>query len=236
MRPSKVVKACAIVVESFVVIICMMNFSNEEDVELISSSHVRATQDYSRVTVDSVVNQIENSDDNQPSLPGIDDSTTPPSDVTIDISSWLSVVDSVHKQWGASGFIYSQTTHAFTEQSGNVVTVRTDCSGYVSYCLYVAGYVQDTMLYTSRSDFSTSGFTKVFDNGCSISDLQPGDIVVWPKAHVQIYAGPGDDWYNWGSHYSCQDKYVNVTDISSVDSQIHTTYRSLSGVDVYRQP
>lgn len=233
MNPKKVVTVCAVVVTSFVVAICGMNFMSEGDEEIVLKSYTSATQDYSRVTVDSVISQIKNDEAQSPSLPGI--SGTP--SIEYDTSSWLSVCDSVHKQWGAAGFIYIYGgSGTLTEPNGNQVSVRTDCSGYVSYCLYVAGYSSSTQGFSSKSDYSAAGFTRI-GNVSSTAELVPGDIVAWPGSHVQIYAGPNDDWYNWGSPSSCQNKYVNVTDLSSVDSQVHALEaHSLQNGIVYRAP
>jgi len=93
------------------------------------------------------------------------------------------------------------------------------------------------MAFSSRSDFTQAGCVKAPTpaGGWSTDQLVSGDIVVWPGKHVQIYAGPNDDWYNWGSHTSCQDKYTNIKDINTVDSQMHSlkAHKLLEAV-VYR--
>lgn len=233
MSPKRVVQVCAIILLVAVVLVCGMNFNHQTDKDFIMTQYNNFTQNYNRVSVSSIVNAIDSSID-EPNLPGVPNTPI----VNIDTSSWLSIVDGVHKQWGSAGFIYQLGgTRQFTEPSGNTLKVRIDCSGYVSYCLYVAGYSSSPSGYNSRSDFSSAGFNKVDKpvGGWTLDALVPGDIIVWKGSHVQIYAGPGDDWYNWGGHTSCEDKYVNITDINSVDSQMHGTSRSITNADIYRR-
>lgn len=238
MSPKKIVKTCAIVVTCAVIAICSFNFGNTDDEALVFSDYTKTTQNYNRVSVSTVVNQIEQPEAD-PTPPAITDST--PSDIIVDNTSWLTTCDGVHKQWGTAGFTYVYGGYKeFTQPDGNKCTVRTDCSGYVSYCLYVAGYVSSTHAFTSAGDYTKAGFVKVEApaGGFTTESLVAGDIVAWPGRHVQIYAGPADDWWNWGSHYSCEDKYINVTDINTVDSKMHSlpSKYNLKNAVVFRAP
>jgi hypothetical protein len=240
MNPKKTVSICVAIVMCFVVLICGLNFSNnDEDYNTIISSYNKTTQDYSRTSVSTVVNQISNNIESEPNIPGV--STTYTS-VTIDTSSWLAICDSVHKQWGAAGLGYKLGGYRTLNFGNGDVTIRLDCSGYVSYCLYVAGYTTSTTAFTTSSlatNYTSYGLVKVANPGeiTSYTQLQPGDILDIKGNHMQIYAGPADDWYNWGGESSTSDKYTNVTDIASVDSQIHSSHSfDLTQCYVFRLP
>lgn len=72
-------------------------------------------------------------------------------------------------------------SHKFYGQSYGV-----DCSGFVSTVLYKATGEYNS--YDSGDFIGGKNFKEI-----SKSDLQPGDIVVWPGAHVAIYLGPSTD-------------------------------------------
>lgn len=215
--PSKIVKICAILIAITVIAICGFNFDGGGDYKNITSDYNKTTQNHSRTTVSSVISAINN----EQITPGVTSNTNT---TMIDTSSWLSIADGVHKQWGAAGFTYGYGQYStFTQSDGSQISVRRDCSGYVGYCLYVAGKASTPSPITSGSDLSKYGFKKV-DKPYGYSMLKPGDVVAWSGSHIQIYVGasPDDVWLNWGGVQSTSDKYAGITDVSKVISTSST--------------
>lgn len=103
------------------------------------------------------------------------------------------------KEYIAShGYTYSRE-HAKKVPSYSISVV--DCSSFVSWVLYEAGYSQFRGSQASSSAFLSNswGFKEV-----SKSDVQPGDILVY-DGHVEIYVGMNGNKikvYNAGSNYS----------------------------------
>lgn len=146
-------------------------------------------------------------------------------------SNWLQVCDACHKSMGMQGLKYVYGGSAtISDLKGNKYTVRTDCSGYVSYCLYTVGLLDSKTKPTSQG-FGSYSFTKEVP----ASDMQPGDLVVYPS-HIDIFAGNGKKW-NWGGHGSAEDKYVGVVagteDVNNVDSKVNFS-TSKKVLHVYR--
>lgn len=79
------------------------------------------------------------------------------------------------------------------------------CASYVAWVLVESGVVSENYINKLAFRGATSlgeGLKKIFPTVpvSSMSDLQKGDIVVWPGHHVQMYAGNGY-WYNGGAAY-----------------------------------
>ncbi len=225
-----------------IAIMFMCGFSNGgDDKDTIKSKYHNVTQNYHRNTVATTIDTVNKTQENEsnandsnnngqpdPNTPGV--GNVPP----VDTSSWLATLDSVHKQFGAAGFVYDLGGHrTLTREDGSTVTVRIDCSGYIGYCLYCKGWASVPEPITSGSDLTPFGFALVHEGPVSLSDLAPGDVLEW-SGHIQAYAGPGDDWYNWGGHSSAEGKYAGVTDVSTVDSQSHSCNRLGTVLKVYR--
>lgn len=150
---------------------------------------------------------------------GLPGGTTPPNppgttpNVGTDVNMWCEVVDSVHKDWGARGYTYTQNDNG---------DIRTDCSGFVSYCLYTAGFTNNKKQGTSASlpsflqSLGWQNVTSVKDTG-----LQKGDIIAY-SGHIEVFYSYSSSNYprvwNWGGPASAQNKYTGVTDVSTVDS------------------
>lgn len=211
MSPNKIVKSCAIIVLSIVFVMCAMLYENEEDIDLMYNKFQRNTQDYNKTSITTVINQLEQETETEPSInnpnvPGVDSSTT--------AEGWLAICDKAHKMYGAAGFTYGYNTYAnLTLSDGTVVNVRKDCSGYVGFCMYLAGFSSSPVCITSGSDLTPYGFTRV-----DSSQLQPGDVVAWPGSHIEVYVSGEKTVYNWGGAASAQNKYAGVTDVNTVDS------------------
>lgn len=139
---------------------------------------------------------------------GADDYTTPnPNDPTlpppIDKSSWINCAVTCHLNWGHSGTRYKRGGKATLTDiyTGEKYTIRTDCSGYLSFCLYQYTGVGGPTSFTSGSldqMYQKYGLTKM----PSGTTPQRGDICVY-SGHIEIYwdDAPGNGRHsvlNWG--------------------------------------
>ena len=109
------------------------------------------------------------------------------------INSWCSVTEAgdsativqkaveCHKYLRENGFYYAQAGRNIPI-TGNSRTI--DCSSYVSWVLYEAGYTEFAGYQTTSSGFNANrwGWQTV-----SVADAQPGDILVY-SGHVEIVA------------------------------------------------
>lgn len=154
---------------------------------------------------------------------------------TLTADDWLSILDAVHKEWGAAGLYYEQDWHTYMKSDGSSAYVRTDCSGYVSYALQVMGIFNSSTAPSSKEFddvLRKAGFTQI-----DPSDVQSGDILVWYKDHVEVMADLSNGRrYNWGSSGSAENKYTDVLagtmDINDVDSTVSGSrdYTTCSGI------
>lgn len=119
-------------------------------------------------------------------------------------SNWIDAIVIAHRTFGHSGCKYTYGGYS-TLVNGD--KVRTDCSGFVSYCLQVYGTIAKGTNYTSATFNTVPGFVNIKDQCKSFDDLQPGDIIGY-SGHVEVYAG-NNRVYNWGSHSSAEDKYTS---------------------------
>ncbi len=133
-------------------------------------------------------------------------------------TNWIENCKFCHRVYGCSGLSYARGGSGVTCYGESV---RRDCSGYVSYCLYKFGRTSSTTVCTSGGNWAAvSGVVQI-----DVSQIQPGDIAVY-NGHVQIWMGPGVT-YNNGSNSSCYSKYTGYygTDplTCPVDPTAHTT-------------
>lgn len=154
------------------------------------------------------------------SLPGLSQSSP----------DWLTVVDKVHKAYGAAGFKYVYGGTGTITYNGKTDTVRTDCSGYVGYCMYVYGIADNPIPISSQDDLTPFGCVEV-----PVSDLQSGDIVVYPS-HIEVWYQDPMVVYNWGGTSSAEGKYIGVTDVSTVTSYGNSSRKRSAITRVWRVP
>lgn len=231
MRPSSIVKVCMAVVVASVVIVCGLNFSNTDDAEHIKTLNKNVTQNYGRTAVTSKVSAVKPGD--TVNMPGI--TSTP------DLSDWVECVKECHKLWFSQGVRYTYGgSVSITNFDGNPITIRNDCSGFVSFCLYTSGYASSPTATTSSGPWEQFGFGLVdrgSDGVYTLDDLWPGDIVAWPGSHVQIYVGPTpeDKWYDWGNTAMIERAYFGQ-DLATADpvSGLGNSHTLSSGY-VYRK-
>lgn len=111
---------------------------------------------------------------------------------------YVKACQAVWTDWREKGYDYSQATSTDPDFG----TIRTDCSGYVYATLQEVGLLakpSDTYPFNTQSmgDVLMS-FGKLEKLAYTGQDgLKPGDIVVDPKNHTQVYAGDGK-WFNNG--------------------------------------
>lgn len=81
-----------------------------------------------------------------------------------------------------------------------------DCSSYVSWVLYEAGFTQFKGHQHTSGVFATNPYNweKIYKK----EDLQPGDIIVY-SGHVEIYAGDGK-YFNCGGKDSIEHEAPSV--------------------------
>lgn len=161
--------------------------------------------------------------------------TTPSQDVIVG-DDWISTIIACHRIMGANGLHYvlpGVDPNSFpVTYNGKTVTVRSDCSGYVSFVLYEYGLTQNPMLTDSANaptELEKLGFIKV-----SEQDIQIGDIMVF-QGHIHFYAGPGKA-YNWGSAYSAENKYLGGVDPNTVDPIVGSNRQPESALSIWRVP
>lgn len=122
---------------------------------------------------------------------------------------WLDMVAAAKAAISALGVGYSENKYVDVTVNGQSYRTRTDCSGFVSLCLQVAGVyspnsVTSSVSFGSKNDtLSAAGFTPLNFSGWD--NLQPGDIIAQPGRHVEIFSrNEGDTHYvyNYGSNKS----------------------------------
>lgn len=96
--------------------------------------------------------------------------------------------------------------------SSSVKTI--DCSSYVSWVLYEAGFKEFAGYQKTSSYFLKNPMN--WEKITSIDKLQPGDILVY-TGHVQIYAGDGK-YYNCGGDKSIQHEAPSAYGTKITDS------------------
>lgn len=116
---------------------------------------------------------------------------------------WMSCVKQVKAALAKQRFSYSQTRYSNITIDKKTESVRHDCSGYVSSCLYYFGAFKRNQMTTSwgfakdpsiAAQLKAAGFTKLSWPGWS--ELKEGDIITQPNAHVEIFSHNAN-----GKHY-----------------------------------
>lgn len=119
------------------------------------------------------------------------------------LMDWMSCVKKVKAALAKQKFVYSQTRYSTITIDGKSESVRHDCSGYVSSCLYFFGAFRKNQMTTSwgfakdssiAKQLKDAGFEKHAWKGWN--DLKEGDIITQPCAHVEIFSHNKD-----GRHY-----------------------------------
>lgn len=113
----------------------------------------------------------------------------------------LASAEEIKKYIANNGYSYSKTSSKIVPSYSIRIV---DCSSYVSWVLYNAGYSQFGGSQASSVTFLNNkwGFKEV-----SKSDIQPGDILVY-NGHVEIYVGMNGNKirvYNAGSNSSIRN-------------------------------
>ena len=222
----------AILVFSSIIALSMVKSSRDND-EVTWAKFTSQHQPTATTMVETVISRVDDDAETNngdaggsatPNLPGITDTTNP--------TDWLAMCDSTHKSWGAAGLIYDQEDKTITI-NGTEYAIRTDCSGYVGFCMYRMGWTTSTKPISSGSDLTAFGFTEV-----SASERQPGDILAY-SGHIevlyQLNDGHNDIVYNWGGPASAENKYTGV-DASTVQSYGNSGHSSSQLVAVWRPP
>lgn len=135
-----------------------------------------------------------------------------------DTSKWLNIVREVKKAIASQKPGYSQSRFIKITVGGKPISVRTDCSGYVSACLKYFGVLGDSVNLTSRTITNQSdptmrktGFTPGGWSGWD--SLKEGDILAL-NGHTEIFAYNKDGKhyvYNCGSDSSVNSPTPTVT-------------------------
>lgn len=229
MSVSRTVKMVALILLLGVVATVGLLYTDDEETDMIVSQYNKATQDYHQTSVSTTIENTKGEGDKAAiNIPGQGQSLTPN-------NSWIAICDSVHKSWGASGLGYHyghMTTATYNNQQ---YSVRQDCSGYVGFCLYIAGFTSST---TPISSGTTVGFVQSIGGAVvDSSNIQQGDILVY-SGHVEIFDHLGEDGstyvYNWGGTSSTSALYVGK-DPASVNS-VTKSGKPLSNATVVRIP
>jgi len=127
---------------------------------------------------------------------------------------WMASVKRVKAALAKQKFVYSQTRYSVITIDKKSESVRHDCSGYVSSCLYYFGAFKKNQMTTSwgfakdseiAKQLKAAGFKKLDWPGWSA--LKEGDIITQPNAHVEIFshnAGGKHYVYSNGKTSDCQ--------------------------------
>lgn len=141
---------------------------------------------------------------------------------------WINIVAEVKQQIAASKLGYSQGGTVNVTIGGKTISVRRDCSGFVTACLAFYGNVPYSTT-SLRSDNYAKGNSSVLKDSNftmekfkSFNDLRKGDIIA-KSGHVEIFAANVDGKtyvYNVGSDSSANDPYATI---HSYDENEYTT-------------
>lgn len=153
-------------------------------------------------------------------------------DTSVDRSQWISIVRSVKAAIASQIGHYSQNEKHNISVNGTTISVRPDCSGFVSACLQLYG-VTNKMFNSSALTASTAlegtGFT--YRPWSSWNDLSEGDIIA-KNGHVEIFCrndGNKHYVYNVGSNNS-----AGVSSETSSNKSSYTTVWSPGESGTYK--
>lgn len=129
-------------------------------------------------------------------------SSTIPEPDEISNNNWVECVKNTKQLMASKVGYYGYGQYRTISYNGKSYTIRIDCSGYVSACLYFYGLQSGLNAYSSAGlKGNIPGFVKYKWNG-STDKLQVGDILVY-DGHTEIWAGNGKV-YNYGSNNSAE--------------------------------
>lgn len=113
-------------------------------------------------------------------------------------NNWLECVKNTKQLYASKVGYYKLGGSATISYKGKNINLRTDCSGYVSLCMYFYGLTgSNTKAYDSRGlKGNIKGFTK-YNWGGDSKMLQAGDILVY-EGHTEIYGGDQTVYNNGG--------------------------------------
>ena len=111
----------------------------------------------------------------------------------------LAKCEEILKYTQSKGYKYNVASPSTVSNMRKVTSVC--CASYVSWVLAELGY--ENYINTSCTNFRSAtalgnSFKNKFQYITSYSDLEAGDIIIFPGQHTQIYAG-NNMWYNGGS-------------------------------------
>ena len=113
---------------------------------------------------------------------------------------WMNVVRTLKTLIAQTNASYNQSTYLPIGVNDAIYTVRTDCSGYVSACLWASGASPIGTNWNSQSLLNAAsipGFVKYTWNGWD--NLQEGDIIAYGEGGKKIDAN-GSEYYGWSGH------------------------------------
>lgn len=161
-----------------------------------------------RTEYEEMIYSNQNGDENTGDGGSVVPDPTPPNP-TPTPQAWLDICDKVHTDWENQIGYYKLGGKFSYDSDGDGkgdIEVRTDCSGYVGYCLYVAGLLNNPQGVTSSS--ADSVFKKI-DTITEVdkSSIQKGDILVY-NGHMEIFFEDSVNGsylvYNWGGSGSAK--------------------------------
>lgn len=202
---------CAVILVSTILIVGLLYRSNVNEASDLLAQYNKNTQHFDKTQTSTVIEEIRDKDGGPPDftptipIPGVPQPNPSPAPMpNPEASDFLEALSIVHHLYGHSGLKY-QYGGSGTLTNGD--SVRTDCSGYVSYALAYYGVFSHGTVYSSSNFYTAPGLTEVTSNIHSEGDLQAGDILCY-NGHVEVYAGNGKI-YNWGGSSSAEDKYTS---------------------------
>lgn len=238
-------KAPSIVISALLVFSMLFVFifmsGDEEDINTaiqkftsMDSQSTKTTFDQTKIQVpkkdnDTILGNVDTSEDGASGDRPITGIPSAPS------GEWLDVVakckEIVATQIGRYLSVDDSDANTFvvTDWNGNSIRMRSDCSGYVRFCLYQYGLIDNNMMGLSSSSYASpvNGTTSVPVDG----DLYAGDIL-WTSGHVEILAedlpastdrGYTPQVYNVGSNKSAAAP--GITGSSKTLSQLRAVWR-----------
>lgn len=180
-----------------------------------------------RTEYEEMIYSNQNGDENTGDEGSVTPDPSPTPTPTPTPQAWIDICDKVHTDWEKQIGYYQEGGKFSYDSDGDGkgdIEVRTDCSGYVGYCLYVAGIMNNPQGVTSgtaRSVFESIGEISEVDK----TNIQKGDILVY-NGHVEVfYEDSAKGSYlvlNWGGNTSAK---MHPTTSSKSKSAITSAWR-----------
>lgn len=112
----------------------------------------------------------------------------------------INAAERIRQHCTENNYSYNTAVPSYTEGVQALWNKRgVCCASYVAWVLSEVGYedVVNDCYFRSSTELGKKLKT-IFSEVGSYEEMQPGDIIVWPGHHTQIYAGDGY-WYNGGA-------------------------------------